>query len=143
MSRWLCVTRGHRSTDGEMVGGGGHATGGDAQMARAEGGAAARLHVVRRDTVFELEVPQVVVDVLRVVVAQLRVALAERVEVELVGFDRHGLLATAGLLLLELLLLKLLLPLAGRPLSGDPHVGRLRHRRDARPRTLPYPHQHQ
>lgn len=81
-----------------------------------------------------LEGPQVGVDLLCVVVAQLRVADAERVEVEAHRLHRHGLPAAGllGLLLLFQLLLKLLLlPLTRRALPRHAHVGGLRHGRDA------------
>jgi len=82
----------------------------------------------------ELDVAQVRVDLFGVVVAQLRIALIEGVEVEHLGWlDRHRFAVAARLLLLELLLLREL-PLTGGALSRDAHVGRLR--RDAPPRAL-------
>ena len=85
---------------------------------------------------FHLEAAQVVVDLLSVMVAKLRVPLAQRVQVELRRLDSHRF-APARLLLLELLLLRCeALTLGARPLTGDAHVGRLRDWRNSRPQPL-------
>ena len=91
------------------------------------------LHVVRRHAVLHLERSQVRVDLLRVVVAELRVALRERVELEardVRGLDCHRL-AAARLLLLRRLLLLLQEALPRRPLARHTHIGRHRHGRDS------------
>jgi hypothetical protein len=105
-----------------------------ARLARARLAArgAACLHKVRRHAVLELESTQVGVDVLRVVVAKLRIPDGQRVEVERGRLDGHRL-STAGLLRLELLLLLRLLALPRGALPGHAHVGRVGHGRDAPP----------
>jgi len=100
--------------------------------ARLAARGAACLHKVRRHAVLELESTQVGVDVLRVVVAKLRIPDGQRVEVERGRLDGHRL-STAGLLRLELLLLLRLLALPRGALPGHAHVGRVGHGRDAPP----------
>lgn len=79
----------------------------------------------------ELERAQVGVDLLGVVVAQLRIANVQRVKVELSGLYRHRLTA-AGLLRQKLLLLERL-ALSRGALPRHAHIGWVGHGRDAPP----------
>jgi hypothetical protein len=107
---------------------------------RVEGRVGTHLHEVGGDAVVHLKVPQVRVDLLRVVVAELGISLCQRVKVEGCRLDRHGLVdARRELLRLELLLLLQKLAIARRPLPSDAHVGGLLHRRDAPTRSLQTP----
>ena len=79
----------------------------------------------------ELERAQVGVDLLGVVVAQLRIANVQRVKIELRGLYRHRLTA-AGLLRQKLLLLERL-ALSRGALPRHAHIGWVGHGRDAPP----------